>query len=263
MSSLKISLVLALSICVISCASSRTKVEKKQAENFKDQYERALVAMNYNLVDQAITHLNNAISMAPDYYPSYYLLGVVYTQKMDYSEAAAAFEKSLELKPDNSEARIRLGDVYRRLDLPDKAEEEYKKAYAIDKSSMASFNLAVLYYEKKKLDEALDYVRRSIQQDSLSVQAYNLQGVILNQRGQHPEAIASFQYALTIEPNNMSTAVNLAVAYINNKDYDKANEILQRILPHAQDQELKDRINEYLEKIKRLKRLKRKASFGG
>lgn len=254
MSPLKISLVLILSVCVISCASSRSKVEEKQAENVKDQYERALVAMNYNLVDQAITHLNNAVAMAPDYYPSYYLLGVAYTQKMNYSAAAAAFEKSLELKPDNSEARVRLGDVYKRLGLPDKAEEEFKKAYAIEGSSLASFNLAVLYYEKKMLDEALDYVRRSIQQDSRSVQAFNLQGVILNERGQHPEAIASFQYALTIEPNNAATAVNLAVAYINNKDYDKASEILQRILPHAQDQELKDRIHQYLEKIKRLKR---------
>ena len=254
MSSLKISLVLVLCVCVISCASSQSRVEEKQAEDVKDQYERALVAMNYNLVDQAITHLNNAISMAPDYYPSYYLLGVAYTQKMDYRAAAAAFEKCLELKPDNSEARVRLGDVYKRLGLLDKAEEEFKKAYAIDESSMASFNLAVLYYEKKMLDEALDYVRRSIQQDSRSVQAFNLQGVILNERGQHPEAIASFQYALTIEPNNVATAVNLAVAYINNKDYNKATEILQRILPHAQDKELKERINQYLEKIKRLKR---------
>ena len=64
MSFLKISLVLVLSVCVISCASTQSKVEKKQAENVKDQYERALVAMNYNLVDQAIMHLNNAISMA-------------------------------------------------------------------------------------------------------------------------------------------------------------------------------------------------------
>jgi hypothetical protein len=42
------------------------------------------------------------------------------------------------------------------------------------------------------------------------------------------------------------------VAYINNNELNKARELLSRILPFVQDQELKDKILEFLKKIKKL-----------
>jgi hypothetical protein len=45
----------------------------------------------------------------------------------------------------------------------------------------------------------------------------------------------------------------MAVAYFNINDLNKAREILLKIHPNVQEQELKDRINELLEKIKKYK----------
>ncbi len=237
---------------VISCASSQAKVEQNKAEDFQDEYERALVAMKYDLVDESIKYLKNALSLAPDHHHSRYLLGMAYMKKEDYKEAAAAFEKCLELKPDDSETHTRLGEAYRHLGLPEKAGEEYKKAYAIDNSSVASFNLAILYYGQNKFEQALEYVQKSIQEGNHSVEAYNLQGVILNQQKKYSEAIASFSYAFKTDPKHAVTAINLAAAYINNNEGNKAREILEWILPYVQEQELKDKIKEYLKKIKKL-----------
>jgi tetratricopeptide (TPR) repeat protein len=244
-------LLLGLSIFVLSCASSRAKTEQKQAEDFQAQYERALVAMNYNLFDEAIRYLNNALSLSPNHYHSHYLLALAYGQKGDYKEAAAAFEKSLELKPGDPETHLKLGNVYRQLNLLDKAEEHYKKALAIDNSPTASFNLAVLFYEQGKLDQALEYVEESIQKGNLSAQVFNLQGVILNQIKRYSEAVISFQNVLKIDPDNVVAAINLAIACFNVNDLDKARDILLKIRPNVQDQKLKDRINELLEKIKK------------
>ncbi|MDH5385608.1 MAG: tetratricopeptide repeat protein, partial [Candidatus Aminicenantes bacterium] len=80
----------------------------------------------------------------------------------------------------------------------------------------------------------------------------NLQGVILNKLHRYPEAIESFQSALKIDPNHAVAAINLAVAHINNNELNKARDVLSRILPFVQDQELKDKITEYLKKIKEL-----------
>jgi tetratricopeptide (TPR) repeat protein len=245
--------ILVFCLFVISCASPQAKIEQDKANDFQNEYERALVAMRYDLVDESIKYLKNALSLAPNHHHSRYLLGMAYMKKEDYKEAAAAFEKCLELKPDDSETHTRLGDVYRHMGLQEKAGEEYKKAHAIDNSSVASFNLAMLYYGQNKLEQALDYVQKSIQEGNNSVEAYNLQGVILNQQKKYSEAIASFSHALRIDPKHAVTAINLAVAYINNNETDRAREILVRILPHVQEQELKDKINEYLEKIKKLK----------
>lgn len=249
----KVLLLLVLSMFVISCASSQAKNEQKQADDFQDQYERALVAMRYNLFDEAIKYLNNALSLSPNHYHSHYLLAVAYAQKGNYKEAAAAFEKSLELKPGNPEAHLKLADVYRQLNLLDKAEEHYKKTFAIDNSTIASFNLAMLYYEQGELDQALEYVEESIQKGNLSAEVFNLQGVLFNQMKRYSEAIISFQNVLRIDPSRAVAAINMAVAYININDVNKAREILLKIRPNVQEQELKDRINELLEKIKKYK----------
>ena len=244
--------VLILSVFMVSCASSQARIEEKRAKDLQDQYELALVAMKYGMPDEAIRYLNNALSLDPNHQPSYFLLGLALSQKKNYKESAEAFEKSLELKPDDCEARIRLGDVYRLMGLSEKAEEEYKKAYALDENSVAGFNLALLSYEQDKLDQALEYVQRSVQKGNHSVDIYNLQGVILNKLRRYPEAIESFQNALKINPNHAVAAVNLAVAYINNNELNKAQEVLSRILPFVQDQQLKDKILEYLKKIKKV-----------
>jgi len=248
----KFLLILILSVFTVSCASSQARIEKKRAKDFQDQYELALVAMKYSMPDEAIKYLNNAISIDSSHQPSYFLLGLAQSQKKNYKEAAAAFEKSLEMKPDDAEARIRLGDVYRQMGLSEKAEEEYKKAFALDETSIAGFNLAMLSYEQDKLDQALEYVQLLIQKGSPSVDMYNLQGVIFNKQRRYPEAIESFQSALKIDPNHAVAAINLAVAYINNNELNKARELLSRILPFVQDQELKDKILEFLKKIKKL-----------
>lgn len=254
MKSDKIILILLISVLLGSCASSQSKMAQKNEKDPQHQYELARMSMRYNLTDEAIKYLNNALSLDPNHQPSYYLLGMAYVQKKNLKEAAAAFQKSLELKPDFSEAHVRLGAVYQEMGLPDKAEEEYKKSYAIDENAVASFNLALLYYEDNKLEQALEYVQKSIQKENRSAESYNLQGVILNRLSRYPESIDSFQNALKIDQNHVIANINLAVAYINNNDFNRAREILEKVLPLVQEKKLKDKINEYLEKIKELKK---------
>ena len=249
----KVWLLLVLCVFVISCASSQARVEQKQAQDFQDQYERALVAMRYNLFDEAIKYLNNALSLSPNHYQSHYLLAVVYAKKGNNKEAAAALEKSLELKPDNPEAHLQLASVYRQLNLLDKAEEHYKKALAIDNNAMASFNLGVLYYERGELDKALEYVQKSIQNGNQSEEVYNLEGVLLNRLKRYSEAIISFQNVLKIDPGHTVAAINMAVACININNINKAREILLRIRPNVKDPKLRDTIDQLLKKIKKYK----------
>ena len=88
--------ILALCMFVLSCASSQAKVEQEKKTDFQEEYERAIVAMRYGLVDESIKYLKNALALAPNHHHSRYLLGMAYMKKEDYKEAAAAFEKCLE-----------------------------------------------------------------------------------------------------------------------------------------------------------------------
>jgi protein O-GlcNAc transferase len=247
----KILLILALSLILACCATQTKKIQKKE-NDAQYEYEKAVLTMNYGLVDEAIKYLNRALSLNPNHHLSYYLLGLAYLKKQDLAEAEIAIQKCLELKPDFSDAHVTLGKIYEDTGKPDKAEDEYKKAYAIGQNYNANFHLAMLYYGQGKMELALEYVQKAIQKDSRSIQAYNLQGVVLNKLVRYPEAIQSFLSALKIDPNYAVAGVNLAIVYINNNNLDKARELLERTLPTVREQELKEKIKEYLEKIKEL-----------
>lgn len=246
----KILMILTISLILAYCAPSQKKIARENEKNPQYQYEKAIVAMKYDLVDEAIKYLNRALSLDPNHYQSYNLLGLAYFKKKNLAEAASAYQKCLELQPDFSEAHNHLGYVYQEMGFLDKAEEEYKKAYTINNSYDASYNLAKLYFGQNKLELALDYAQKSIQKNSGSSIPYNLQGVILNKMDRYPEAIESFQNSLRIAPNEIITSVNLGIAHLNNREFDKARQLFEKILPFVQDQTLKDKINEYLKIIK-------------
>jgi Flp pilus assembly protein TadD len=249
----KFLLLLAISLCLTFCATVQTKKDQENEKDPQYQYEKAVIAMKYELLDEAIKYLNQAFALDPNHYESHNLLGLIHFKKQNFSQAASAYEKCLELRPDQPEVHNNLGFAYQELELLDKAEEEYKKAYSIDENFNASFSVAKIYFGQNKLELALDYVQKSIQKNSNSSAAYNLQGVILNKVGRLLEAIISFQSALKIAPNDIIIGINLGIAYINNREFDKARMLLEKILPLVKDQTLKDKINEYLKLIKNKK----------
>jgi Flp pilus assembly protein TadD len=246
----KASLFLALGLTLICCASTQNKVRRNTDKDPQYLYEKAVVAMRYDLPDQAIEYLEEALTLDPAHYQSCNLLGLIYFQKKNYAEAAAAYQKSLELKPDQSEVHSNLGVVYEALGEKDKAEAEYYKALAIDGNPNACFNLAKLYYGQNKLELALGFAREAIQKKNDLAGAHNLEGVILNQMGRYAEALQSFQNALRLSPNDVGFKVNIGIAYINNREPDKARQILEQVLPSIQDQSLRNKVLEYLNLIK-------------
>jgi Flp pilus assembly protein TadD len=251
--SLKISVAFALSLAFISCASApRQKSTLPKEKDPQYQYELAQTALRYGLEDEAIKYLNQATTLDPNHYPPFYLLGVIQSQKRNFLEAEKAFRKCLELKPDHGEAHLRLGIVLEEMLELNKAEEEYKKAYAISGNVEPLINLAKLYYDQKKLDLALETVQKATEKDNHSFPAFNLQGVVLNELGRYPEAVSSFQNALRINSQSDIARINLAVALINTGNLKEARELLERILDRVKDQKLKEKILEFLKKIEGL-----------
>lgn len=235
------------------CASVQKKPKVDNEKDPQYQYEKAVIAMKYGLPEQAVDYVNLALSLDPRHYQSLDLLGWIRFQAKDYRLAADAFEKCLEIKPDFIDAINRLGTTYYELGEKDKAEQEYQKSLAVDRNAFASFNLAKLRLEENKLPEALDYIDRSILKADRQAGAYNLKGVILNQMERYPEAITSFQRALAITPNDVNVNVNLGIALMNARQYDKSLEVLEKALPGIKDPLLRNKVNEYIKALKEAK----------
>jgi Flp pilus assembly protein TadD len=241
---------LAAILCLAVCAPTDKKPSVNPDKDPQYQYDKAVISVRYGLEDEALKYLNEALALDPAHAASLKLLGTVQFKKKNFQEAAAALERYLALQPDDSEAHSSLGITYAQLGQADRAEAEYQKAIGLDGHPEAGFGLAKLYYDQNKLEPALEIIRGAIRKNPRSAAYHNLEGVILNQMGKYGEALTSFQNALRHAPDDIYLAVNLGIAYINNKQPAKARELLEKVLPSVKDEDLKAKINEYLKLIK-------------
>jgi len=241
---------LLLAALTAACVSPQARLAAQQEKDPQYQYEKAAVCVQAGLPDEAIKYLNRAVLLDPNHYLAYNLFGLVYMLKRDFPNAAATLEKCIALKPDFSEAHNNLGTVLQETGQTAKAEAEFKRAFEIDQSYNASYNLAKINFERGQLEPALSYVGQSLQKYDRSLLAWNLQGLILDTMERTDEAIASYQQGLKRVPNEENVSFNLAVAYFRKGDKGRAKEILDRILKTTKNENLRARVLALLDKLK-------------
>jgi tetratricopeptide (TPR) repeat protein len=246
----KIMLLFVLTMGLAFCATAQRKLSPDDEKNPQHQYDKAVIAMNYGLPEEALKYVDLALSLDPQHYPSLNLLGMLYLQKENYAQAAVALEKCLAVKPDFPDAHNNLGTAYLKMGFKDKAMAEFQNAFAGNGNALAAFNLAKLYLEKKELPAALDWIEKTIQKSPREAGAYNVKGVILNEMGRYPESVLSLETGLSRAPADVTININLGIAYMNNKQPDKAREIFEKILPSIKDEALRSKVAEYIKLIK-------------
>jgi tetratricopeptide (TPR) repeat protein len=179
-------------------------------------------------------------------------LGLAYSMKGRLDEAAKAYEKCLQAYPQFSEAHNNLGTVYQEQGHLDKAEREFQKALsdlAYTNRELPYFNLARLYVVQDRLDDALDNVQKSLQIKPHLAMALNLRGLIYEKKNILAEAVASYEAAVKVVPEDLVFNYNLAVAYFKNQDYARSKEIFLKIQGKVTDAETRDTISRYLRLI--------------
>jgi tetratricopeptide (TPR) repeat protein len=233
-----------------ACVSPQAKLAAQQEKDPRYQYEKAVVCMQASLPDEAIKYLNRSVSLDPNHYLSYNLFGLAYLLKRDFPSAVTALERCVALKPDFSEAHNNLGTALMEMGQTAKAEAVFKRAFEIDQSYNASYNLAKINFERGQLEPALAYVGRSLEKFDRSILAWNLQGLILDTLNRTDEAIASYQQALKRVANEENVSYNLAVAYYRKGDKARAKDILDRILRGTKSEDMRVRARDLLDKLK-------------
>jgi tetratricopeptide (TPR) repeat protein len=80
--------------------------------------------------DAAKDHFLRAIELKPDFPDAHYALGVLYQDEGNYRLAAAQLKISAAETPENSQVHYHLAQVYRKMGLLAKAQNEFAKVKA-------------------------------------------------------------------------------------------------------------------------------------
>jgi Ca-activated chloride channel family protein len=133
-----------------------------------------------------------------------------------FSLSATAQTKEIEAQNKKSRTLIRNGNSSYQNNNFDKAELNYRKALVIDpKSKSANYNLGNTLYSQQKFQESQEYYEKSIDKndDKLSrARAYHNMGNACFKSNQLEQAILAYENALKLNPSDMETKYNLAMA---------------------------------------------------
>ncbi len=244
--------ILALCLSLAFCASSQSKLQKSSEKDPQYQYNLGLFFLNQNNLDEALKYLQKSLALNPQYHLAWNAVGLIHSLQGNFEESIRAYQRCLDLAPTFTEARNNLATLFQETNQLDRAEAEYMKAAQdlnYERRENPNFNLARLYVLQDRLEEAFEYVQKAIQINPRFAMAYNLRGQIFEMRENWTEAVASYEAAVKLVPEDLLFNYNLAVAYFRTNDFEKARTVFLKINAKVTDLETKDKITDYLKII--------------
>jgi tetratricopeptide (TPR) repeat protein len=141
-------------------------------------------------------------------------LGIAYLDQLQYSDALAAFERVVRLRPDYADGYINLG-------LTDIQWEKYAQArpYLAKALALSADNSRALYYmgliERRagNCDAEIGDFKKVVERYPMSMDARRELGISYYQNHRYDEARAQFEALQAIEPDDLAAHYNLAVIY--------------------------------------------------
>ena len=150
--------------------SSELEPEQTLSKEAFELYKKVEASTNsfYILGTENLTSiqlLEQAIQVDPYYHAAYYMLGLSYSNRKNYSVAEKYFLQSIELKHRHQEAYTELAYIYKKQNLFDKALEYYNKSLNTGPSNGSILsNIGEIYLNKGNLEKAESYYKKTLNQ---------------------------------------------------------------------------------------------------
>jgi tetratricopeptide (TPR) repeat protein len=187
--------------------------------------------------DRAEVYLKKALEIRPGLDSVYFKLGIINEIREQLNVAADNYENALSLNPHNSQARERLAQVYVKQKSLGKAIEEFLSLSRNQPDNLdLHVRIGILYFESKEYDRALEEFRLVLKArpDNISVRYYL--ALVLEEMNNFDEAVPELKKIILEEPKNINAFLHLAYIYTRMKNIDDAIQMYEEILDFNKDQ---------------------------
>lgn len=184
---------------------------------------------NYNEAEAAF---NKAISIDPEFAPAYHDLGELYYFAGQYDKALSTFQKYIDLAEETPETRAKYASFLFLTKNYDKTLEEAQKVLKTDPNNTVMNRLRAYSYlelgQPEKALEAIEEYMKKVDSSKLIAEDYEYHGRILNKNKKYKEASESLKKAIEVEPERIELYQELATAYAQQGEYEKAVEVYEK-----------------------------------
>ena len=216
-----------------------TRLAADHWKNSVNLFEHALSSTRENLVahnnlgsalalqghlDGARKHLEEALRLQPDYWPSLNNIGTLLCRQGRAEEALAFYQKAIAEKPDYAPAKNNLGLALASLGRYPEAIQHYINALGLKPDFAEAMNhLGRAYQAMGRSDLALEQHRKAVKTSPQNYLFHTELGNALAKRGLYEEAGKSYEAAIRLAPERASVAYNaLAIFCAGKGDFEKA-----------------------------------------
>jgi Flp pilus assembly protein TadD len=188
-------------------------------------YKFALEAMRVNMFDEAKSALQRAVELRPNEPPYLLALGIAWLRKTDLFEAEKLFRRVLEIQPGNAQAQLHLGYVMLIQKKPAEArlwlEKSARSGLAIPE---VSYYLGLVAQDQGDDPRAIALFQKAVQQLPTYVHPRIALGAIYLRLKDYVRARQELETAVKLDPEEPSGHYNLALLYARTKEPEKAQE---------------------------------------
>jgi tetratricopeptide (TPR) repeat protein len=188
---------------------------------------------------EAATWFERCTAERDDYLDVHHRLAVAYLNTGRHDDALREFARELELKPDNTEARIALADQYVQLGNTEEAHASLLEGHTADPQHGAlAFQLAALEFGMQRWQDALTHLAFVPGDHQLSLNACRLRAEILFQTGGYAESAELYERCRKSNPGDAEVLNNLGNCRFKIGDYEGAEKLYQQVIDagHANPQ---------------------------
>jgi len=195
-----------------------------------------VVGLDYVLLDDytdAIKWLKKSVELQPTNKDAWYYLGRAYYSKAQLPEARAAFEKVLELHPQDTKAQTNIGLILETSGQTDAAMEAYRTAIAwqekgAEASEQPYANLGSLLLEQGRAQDGVAALEKAVAMSPRNAFCRLKLGIAYRQLGRLQDSEEQLIQATTLEPENAAAHYQLGRLYKDQHLLDKAQSEFDR-----------------------------------
>jgi tetratricopeptide (TPR) repeat protein len=223
-----LALSLALSCAALSNAQTDDGFTDAAADPVK-LFEKGQDAHQKGNLELALEFYEEALKARPEFPEAEYQRGVALVALSRLPEAEKAFRRAVELRAEWALPQAALGALLVRLNNPGEAQAQLERALKLDARNMvALLALTDLYIRRKAPTASLQQLLAQLQQatanDNAPAALWAARGSIEHARDEKTAALASFDRALTLDPNDVPARLERAELRAATGDFERALE---------------------------------------
>ncbi len=164
-------------------------------------------------------------------------IGGRYRSKGMLGKAIQFFEKTIYWFPNDSLAKLNLGELYREAGAFENAKRLFRELIDIgDKNLLSAYiNLGLTYGLQGLLEDARTAFNFVMERDSDNFLCRFYQAIVFRENGRIEKAVSIFHKLLVRHPNNCDLVFNLSLSFVKDGRYNDAIECFREIIDNDQD----------------------------